>query len=167
MLALTRIAIALSLTVVVAVSACAHPFHVSIAEAEYNSGTKTLEVALRVHPSDLEAALRRQTGEPIVLETSPNVDEEIIAYLRRTLVVTPRGEKPAKLRWVGKEIAVKHVWLYFEIPLPRGLNDVEITHRVFFELLSDQVNTITFRDGERRATLHLTRRHMTRKIAWE
>ncbi len=144
-----------------------HPFHVSIAEAEYNAATKMLEVALQVHPTDLEAAVRRQSGQRIVLETSANADEQIVAYLRRSFVVKPKCSEPTTLRWVGKEVAVKHAWLYFEVSLPQGLEGVEITNSLFFELLPDQVNTMTVRDGKRRATLHFTRRKMTQKLVWE
>ena len=40
-----------------------HPFHVTLAEAEYNAESRRLEVALRVyHPLDLETALTRRAG---------------------------------------------------------------------------------------------------------
>ena len=45
-------------TVLMTASSSAHPHHVSIAEAEWNLKTRSLEVALKVHPNDLERALR-------------------------------------------------------------------------------------------------------------
>lgn len=147
-------------------SAAAHPFHVSIAEAEFKPQTGMLEVSLRVHPSDLETALRKQTREPVVLETSPNVDEQILAYLRRAFVVKTAEGNAAEIRWIGKEVSVKHAWLYFEIPLKDGLPGAEFSQRLFFELLPDQVNTINFRQGQRQATLHFTRAEPVKRFAW-
>ncbi|MBW3596131.1 MAG: hypothetical protein KY475_02520 [Planctomycetes bacterium] len=142
-----------------------HPFHVSLAEAEYDAERSRLEVALRVHPSDLEEALRRQAGKRLVLEND-GADPHIVAWLRRNLVVeTPQGK--ADIEWVGKEVSVKHAWLYFEIPLSGGLENVVFTNRIFFDLLPDQVNTINFKDGGRRTTLHFTRGEPRRTLSFE
>jgi hypothetical protein len=147
-------------------AAWAHPFHVSLAEAEYDRESGVLEVALRVHPADLEEALRKQAGKRIVLDQSADADERIVAYLRRTFAMkTPQGEA-AEIRWVGKEVSVKQAWLYFEVPLPGGIENVEVSQRMFFELLPDQVNTVHLRDGERRVTLHFTRAKPRGRLAF-
>lgn len=140
-----------------ATAALAHPFHVSLAEAEYNAKDRMLEVALRVHPSDLEEALRRQAGRRIVLEKETESVPQIQNWLRQSLVFKSSSGKVAEIRWVGQEVSVQEAWLYFEVPLPQGLENVEITNRIFFDLLPDQVNTINIRDGQRKLTRHFTR----------
>ena len=49
----------------------AHPFHASIAEAEFNADSGKLEVALRLHPVDLEAVLREKHGKSEQTPSSP------------------------------------------------------------------------------------------------
>lgn len=136
----------------------AHPFHVSIAEAKYNAETKSLEIALRVHPSDLETMLRKRTDKPIDLDKTANVDELILAYLTDVFTAKPKQDaEPVKLKWVGKQIDIKYAWLYFECPLPDGMPGVELSNKIFFEILSDQVNTITLTDGEFKQSINCTR----------
>lgn len=122
-----------------------HPFHASIAEAEWKPTKNTLEIALRGHGSDLENALRLRTKKRIDLEKTKDIDKLIADYLANVITVKQKNGKKATLTWVGKEITVKATWLYFEISLPAGLEGATIENRLFFELLDDQVNTITFR----------------------
>jgi hypothetical protein len=84
--------------------AARHPFHVSIAQAEValdERGTKVLQVALRVDPADLEAALEARTKQPIHLETTPRIDDLIVAYLDDVVQVrhpaATEGGKPTPL----------------------------------------------------------------------
>lgn len=135
----------------------AHPFHVSIAEVKYNGESKSLEIALRVHPTDLETMLRQRTDKPIDLDTTENVDELILDYLTDVFAVKPAKGDTAKFKWVGKQVDVKHAWLFFECPLPDGTAGVEFTNRIFFKILSDQVNTITLEDGEFKKSINCTR----------
>ena len=146
----------------------AHPFHVSIAEAEWSSKTKSLEVALRVHPSDLEKALSRRAKKTIDLDKTPKIDVLIQDYLKEVFQARVEKAAPEKIKWVGKEVKVKHAWLYFEIPLESGLSNVQFTNRIFFELLEDQVNTINFRDRakKRRKSLTFNKKKPTQTFQW-
>lgn len=142
-----------------------HPFHVSIAEAEFNSETKCLEVALKVYPGDLERALQSMTGRPIRLEKTDQVDKLIVAYLQRTFSVV-RDDQQAAMKWVGKELSIKDAWLYFELELPDGLEGSQISQQVFFELQADQANTITFRRGKSRKSLTFSREQARQVFSW-
>lgn len=132
-------------------SSSAHPFHVSFAEAEWNAGTKSLEVALKLHPNDLEQALRRLTKRRIKLEANA-AEAAIVKYLRNTFVVKDKKKRNAALTWVGSEISVKEAWLYFEFSLPDGLENISITNSVMSHV-QGQKNTVFIRDGKRRTTL--------------
>ncbi|QDV38963.1 DUF6702 family protein [Tautonia plasticadhaerens] len=139
-------------------ASAAHPFHVTIAEADYDAESGMLEVALRIYnPGDLEEALGRRLGERVDLERTEDVDEAILAYLEDSLVVErPDGERAA-LAWVGKEVTVKTAWLYLEIPLPDGPEGATFTNSLLFEVEPDQVNTMVFGRGKDRASLRFTR----------
>ena len=147
--------------------ALAHPQHVSIAEAQWNAKTGKLEVAVKVHPNDLERSLRRRFSRRVILETTANVDRLIEKYLATGFVVKQQDGRPATLKWVGKEISVKAGWLYFEVPLKRGPLGTTFTNRLFFELLDDQVNTINVKVGPRRKSLNFTHERPTKKLELE
>ncbi len=155
--ALTLLANVINVALIASAATAAHPFHVSIAQAKYNAESKNLEVALRVHPGDLETMLRRRTGKPINIDKTEKVDELIVAYLKEVFQVKPGGKEAVELKWVGKQVDVKHAWLFFECPLPEGTTDVEFSNRIFFEILSDQVNTINLEDGDYKKSLNCTK----------
>lgn len=148
-------------------AAPAHPFHVTMAEAEFNPESKKLEVSLRVyHPLDLEAALSRRAKEPVTLDGTPEVDELIAAYLEEAFTVERPDGEMAKLEYVGKEVTLKTAWLYFEVDLPGGPEGAAFRDRLLFEIEDDQANTIVFREGKRRASLRFDRAEDRRVFAW-
>lgn len=61
------------------------------------------------------------------------------------------------LRWVGKEVDIRYAWLYFEICIPDGLEGLEFSNQIFFELEPNQANTINFTDGQWKGSLSFTR----------
>ena len=144
-------------------TAAMHPFHMSIAEAEYNSATKSLEIGLQLHPEDLEAVLRGAEGQPVSLGESTDVDERIRAYLQQRFSVTRADGTRVSLEWVGKEVSDQWVWLYFEVALPHGLAGVQFRHEVLFDRFNDQVNTIHFKidEGRRSFTFYPARPQRT------
>ncbi len=137
-------------------TALAHPAHVSIAEAELNAETGRLEVALRVHPVDLERALQLRNKKRINLDKTNEVDALITAYLSDVFQVKRADGTAAKINWVGKEISLKWGWLYFEVPMKEGLEKARFSNRIFFELLEDQTNMILLKQGKSKTTLQFT-----------
>ena len=134
----------------------AHPRHASIAEAEWNAKTGRLEIAMQVNPVDLEQALRRLAERPIDLDKSKGIDRLMQKYVARSFFVRePDGDR-AKLIWVGYEADLKDAWLYFEVPLKKGPENVTFGSAFFLELLPDQANTINFRIGKLRKSLTFT-----------
>jgi hypothetical protein len=75
-----------------------HPYHVSMAEVNWNAETKKFEVALCVWPSDLEKALGQQEGRTIDLAKEPQVDQMMRAYVaKRFFILDGRHvDKPAQ-----------------------------------------------------------------------
>ncbi len=146
-------------------SAAAHPFHVSLAEAEFNQQTGSLEVALRVHPTDLEQALRAQEPRPVDLDRSKGIDRMIAKYLESHFQIRDNAGKKLTCKWVGKEVSLKEAWLYFEFPIKDRDGPLQITQAFFFESLEDQVNTINFKQGKRVKSLSFTRDSDTQTIA--
>ncbi|WP_152052552.1 DUF6702 family protein [Tautonia marina] len=146
-------------------SVAAHPFHVTIAEVEFNAEAGTLEMAIRIYnPGDLEQALSLREGERVNLEQTEKVDEMILDYLRDCLVITPPDGEAAELAWVGKEVSVKTTWLYVEARLPDGPEGASFTNRLLFEIEADQVNTMVFGRARDRVSLRFTRDDPTHRF---
>lgn len=131
----------------------AHKFHASLTQIEVNAKAETVEVAIRVFVDDLEEALTRRTRRRIRLETASGLDALALDYVQSSLKLeTPEGEGLA-FRWIGKELSVDVVWLYVEASHAGRIDGGRIENALFFELFDDQVNTVNFKDGKRRATL--------------
>ena len=144
-----------------------HPFHVSIAEVEYNSKSKKLEIALKVWPNDLEKAVEIQNKRRVNIEKDPKADELILKYLESAFQVTDIKKKPGKLNWVGKEIGIKEAWLYFEVSLENGVDGAVFENKICFEVLDDQVNTVLFRKDKKRLSLKTTRNQPKQTLSFK
>lgn len=135
------------------VASVAHPFHVSVAMAEWNTESGTLEVALRCQPIDLEDAVNLGDGKRIELEKA---EKQVRAYVCDVIQVTTSDDQLVKPIWVGMELADAFVWVYFEIPLKDGPTGATLTNRLFFGQLEDQVNLVTIKDGKQKRSFSFT-----------
>ncbi len=151
---------------ILAWTAAAHEYHASLAEVELNPESGRLEVALRVIPEDLEAALASEQGRTVRLETTVDVDALIVTYLESRFRVVGPSRKPQSITWVGKEVSHQAAWLYFEIPyfeIPVDSADPvdpadswTLENRILFDLEPGQINTVLFRSGQTRSTWSFT-----------
>ena len=124
-----------------------HPQHVTLAEAEWNDQSRSLEVALSITPSQLEEAVAAHAGRDVDIDAD---DEPIAAWLRVRFVLLPpaktdekeEARKPAKLKYVGQELGVSRGWVYFEVPLPGGWEGVEVRNAIRLRAEPAQHNTL-------------------------
>lgn len=130
-----------------------HKFYVSLAQVEYNAETKSLEIAIRVFPDDLELALKRANNRNVDLARTPDVDKLLLAYLQTHFEIQNAKGETQILQWVGKETEVDSTWLYLESPCPGGLTDARARNTLFFELYPEQANTINFKQAARKNDL--------------
>lgn len=154
-----------------AVDAAAHPFHVSVAEAEWNAETRRLEVALRLAPEDLEAALSQRSDTKVRLEDSEQVDAMIVDYLNAHFSLRKTNEeeepRPLALKWIGKEVSTKSAWLYFEIDAPDGVAGLELRNDLLVDHEETQINTVVLREGQRKLTLRFDKKHTAEIVTFE
>lgn len=134
----------------------AHPFHVSVAEAQWNDDRSRLQVSLRLSPRDLDAVLSETTGRRVVLEKeSDERTKKLLADYLRDRIFLSASEKNAlakdadavtarqqRFHWVGVEHEIRYVWVYFELDRPTEADSVWLTHRVMFETEPTQSNTM-------------------------
>ena len=151
----------------------AHPFHVSLAEVEWNAQSGNLEVAVRVDPFDLERVLQQRVGRPLRLEkeTEAQLDvllREWVADVFRVegrVAAGGRRRVATKLEWVGHEQTPRFVWLYFELAFPCDVQALEVTQAMFLEEVPKQVNTVTLRVGRWTGAVNCTAQRPTQSVA--
>lgn len=152
-----RVLAAAAALVIAAAGARAHPVHTSVAEADYNTATASLEVSLRVFPDDFEAALSVHARRRLSVRATPatEFDEAARAYLAEKFTVLTREGKPAVLRWVGREAKgeADELWFHFEVPLPGGVEGARIHHHALGEQFPSQINSVRVREADRQVTL--------------
>jgi len=157
------------------VTACAlaHPVHTSTAEAEYNPQTKRLEVSLTVFISDLETALIRQSEREMRMEKTlaAEFDAQVLAYLKKTFVVTDAAGRAAKMRWVGREMEKESaksgdpaVMLFFEVEMPEVLKGAMVRDAVFLEVFKEQCNLVHLRNGAQSVELRFQQGVLERRL---
>lgn len=110
----------------------AHPFHSSYAEVDWSSDGRRLEVALRVIPEDLEAALSRQQGEAMTLVQHPRVLAAIETYLQTSFEVLDTNGDAQPLSLTGFEAGYRETWLYFTVDAARD-ESLALRNRVLLD----------------------------------
>ena len=132
-------------------TARAHKFYASLAQADYNPRTKSLEVSMRVFADDLERALTKRAGRSVRIDGAPDIAAQITDYLRERFELRGRDGKIRELKWVGMAAQVDSAWLHFEIVAIENLDGASLRNRVLLEIYPDQVNTtIVKADGKQR-----------------
>lgn len=134
-------------------ASAAHKFYASLARVEYNEESKTVEAAMRVFADDLELALTRRSGRKVYLDKTKDVGDLALAYLREKFELSGRDGRKVELKWVGMETQGDVAWLYFEAPLPEGLQGASLRDSVLIELFREQVNIVNLKYGGRRLDL--------------
>ena len=148
-------------------SAGAHRFHVSIAEAEFNDSSQCLEIALNVSVHDMQEALRQHDEWAGSAKDESELQQRLSTYVNeRWRFLSADGLVRTPL-WIGHQVEGEHLWLYFEIIMPGGLEGARIDNRIFFELDPRQVNTVNFRQGDWRFSIAYSQSQRVRTISRE
>jgi hypothetical protein len=133
--------------------AAAHKYHTSFTEADYNADEHTLQITLRTFPDDLEKVLTRRAGKPVALDDKQATARATFAYLQEVFQLKDAAGRPVKLTWVGMEVGVDNVWLYFETKLPAGLPGTQLRNAWLADLYEDQINLVNIKDRDRKHAL--------------
>ncbi|APZ92182.1 DUF6702 family protein [Fuerstiella marisgermanici] len=95
-------------------NAWAHPFHSSTTEIEWNASSGKFEVAMRLRIADLEDALSAIEKRRVNVETDPDRERFVKAYLQKHFSIGHRKDEKCLLHWVGMELELHDAWVYFE-----------------------------------------------------
>lgn len=96
-----------------------HPGHMTRIEIRASDDATSLEVAMRIDSTDLEAALKRRLKKAVDVQSLSDEDAKQLVgdYLRQTLSIDGRNRPDGACRWVGWQRHPRHVWVYFELPI--------------------------------------------------
>lgn len=155
-------------------SCLVHPYHRSLAEVQWNAKSARYEVALRVDPRDLDAALSDLHRRTVVLD---QMDEAAVGAMLKDYVgkhlklQRPSGDRdqPAQIaptHWVGFESddRGKYVWLYFEWAPPEGEAPLWIENRLFVKTEPTHISTVVFTKLENRPALVFTKQRPRHRL---
>ena len=145
----------LTLGILFASAALAHTYHSSIAQLDYITARKTIEVIVWLHTEDMEQAFKSQKGP------GANFDQAAEPFVRDYLrthfeLRTPQGQL-LEQKWVGLEIKVHFLAAYLEVPASQ-LGGLTVTNRLLLDRVPDQLNSVQVRqDGKSLQDLQFTR----------
>lgn len=134
-------------------NAFAHPFHAALAEVELNRETNSLEVALRIDAVDLEQALRTETKKPVDLDKTEDAEPLIKRYVAKEFRIRAAGKKWQSHEWIGWELEGRNAWVYFEVPVSKGVTKVEVQFSVLLNHVPRQVNMLTLTINRQRRSV--------------
>lgn len=109
-----------------------HPFYISMCQIELRPEAKTAEVAIKCFTDDLEKALVAETGVNPRLGTpseAKDARQMLETYFTRHVRIKI-NDTATPMQWVGFEVEMDVVWVYFEakdLPRPQRItvfNDV-------------------------------------------
>ncbi len=125
-----------------------HPVHVSILNAEYATGSTTIDLSFKVFTSDLELALAHNYNVAInlgKLTERPDATDYINKYFSSGIFsIKVNNNYQPKLVFYNKEIREDAVWLHFRVPLNGKVKELAITDMVLLDIYEDQTNLLIF-----------------------
>lgn len=148
------------------VSMLLHPFHVSLAEAEWNAKSKRFEIAMRLDPRDFQIALSQRNGKRIDLETTnpDDLQAAIMAYVSAKFTAIDDQDRAARWHWVGMENETKYVWIYLELQPAADANQLRISNRMLHEVAPTQINTLLMIQASEKQTLRFSKARPTETL---
>ena len=137
----------------------AHPLHTSLAEIAYDPASKEIRISIRVFIDDLTKA---STAYARTHKSSPQT--MFADYARSAFMVADRAGHPVALASCGSKPVGDLMWLCLHAPAPAGIAGLQVTHRVLFDLYSDQINIVQASYSGKRVSLLFTRGDGLKKL---
>jgi hypothetical protein len=126
-----------------------HSIHISIAEVDYFTDKKEIQVALKVFTDDLEASIVDNKKLKLNLDSPKevkNADGFIKEYLIANFKIDSNIENTNKgFKYLGKEYEDAATWMYFSYELDTNIKELKILNKVVLNIYDDQKNVINFR----------------------
>jgi hypothetical protein len=92
-----------------------HPLHTTYSEMEWNPESRRFEVALQLPGFVIDEELSLIHRRRINVETAADAEKLVEEYVRSRFKVTTDSLQECRLHWVGMEVELRDVWVYFEV----------------------------------------------------
>ncbi len=92
-----------------------HPLHTTYSEMEWNPESRRFEVALQLPGFVIDEELSLIHRRRINVETADDAEKMVEEYVRSRFKVTTDSLPDCRLHWVGMEVELRDVWVYFEV----------------------------------------------------
>ncbi len=133
-----------------------HPLHLSSMELNYSKGG-TIEISCRLFMDDMENALNKAYQVPTDLSAPARhqaMDQLLKKYIASHLQLKANG-KPLVLNYLGFEKDKEVVLVYVESVPVKGLQKLEITNSLMYDLFDDQTNIMHLHYLDKRKSFKL------------
>lgn len=123
-----------------------HPFHVSKSDIKYNESQNTIEIAIHIFIDDLEASIKKQSGEKLYLATPKEASKSndwVSDYVQNNFKLKINGTSTI-LDFVGKDYSEDKlaIWCYFEAKNIQNIKEITLKNTILFDLYDDQKNIV-------------------------
>lgn len=134
-------------------TAYAHTYHTSLTRIDYNRAEKLLEIDVQLFLHDLQPMLERRLKKRIDVAKTPEVDGEILKYLRETFAISDSEGKNRELKWIGKEFDADVMHVYLEVAAEVEPAGWKIKNSIFLEAFAKQTNYVVYVNGDSKKSL--------------
>ena len=119
-----------------------HPFYVSVIDINHNTKEETVELSIRIFTQDLEETLQKYSAAKIDMVHPANkavLDKQINDYIKQKLQLKMNGQT-VTMQYVGYEIQLESVWIYFEVPKIKQLKKLDVNCTILYDFQNIQSN---------------------------
>ncbi len=119
-----------------------HPFYVSVIDINHNTKEETVEMSIRIFTQDLEETLQKYSAAKIDMVHPANkavLDKQINDYIKQKLQLKMNSQT-VTMQYVGYEIQLESVWIYFEVPKIKQLKKLDVNCTILYDFQNIQSN---------------------------
>lgn len=135
----------------------AHPFFMSVTEAEYHAKDKTIGISVKLFNDDLESTLKRSSGQNVdILQGDKSTNTKYIQqYFSKHFSISSSNKNiPYSILGYEKENDV--VYVFLEVVNVPPIRQIQINTDLLYDQDKSQINLIHFRQNGKRESQKLS-----------
>lgn len=134
-----------------------HPFFMSVTEAEYNAKDKSIGISVKIFNDDLEATLKRSTGQKIdILQGEKGTNMKYLQQYFFKHFKLSSENKIISYSLLGYEKEHDVIYVFLEATNVQSIRQLQIETDLLYDHDKGQINLIHFRQNGIRESQKLT-----------
>lgn len=142
------------MSLVLALATWSHEYYVGVFKMDYIPAEQRIELTAKLFTDDFEQALSQFAGHPITLN-NPEKHGALIARYCLQNIQLGANQGPLKLQFVGAEATPDVTYVYLECTQVASYQEINVTVRMFFEILPKQINIFHLRHAGKTTSAYL------------